>query len=221
MTGFVGGFCDGGVVLREWRGVKPVAAPSGVAISTRLWTTADDERVLDVVAQHMGRLRRADLARAVRPESPDPELDGERRRRVRRDRLNTRKAGLTGQSSARWANAIIAGNDDQYRLARDAQYRHVIGLRAAIATIDKRLAASAADTVSVAERKTRRKAKAPKGYATQAERFQKQRRVQHLRAELGRVEADRAAGRVHVVEGGARLAKARHHLDAAGLTAGQ
>ena len=35
--------------LREWRGVKPVAAPSGVAIPTRLRTAAEDEFVLDAV----------------------------------------------------------------------------------------------------------------------------------------------------------------------------
>ena len=208
-------------MLLEWRGVKPVAAPSGVAISTRLRTTVADECVLDAVAQHVGRLRRADLAGVVRPEPLSAGLDTDARRQARRGRLNIRKAGLTGQSSARWANAVIAGNDDQYRLARDAQYRHMIGLRAAIATIDKRLAAPTADTLTVAERKTRRKTKSAKGYATQAERFQKQRRLQHLGAELARVEADRADGRVHVVEGGARLAKTRHHLDAAGLTVDQ
>jgi hypothetical protein len=75
--------------------------------------------------------------------------------------------------------------------------------------------------VTVAERKTRRKTKTPKGYATRSERFDKQRRLQHLRAELARVEAERAAGRVHVVAGGARLARTRHHLDAAGLTVDQ
>jgi hypothetical protein len=112
-----------GVTLREWRGVSPVAAPSGVAISTRLRTTAADERVLDLVAQHMGRLRRADLARVVRPALLDPTLDGEQRRSARRGRLNARKGGLTAQSSARWANAVIAGNDDQYRLAREARHR--------------------------------------------------------------------------------------------------
>jgi IS605 OrfB family transposase len=211
----------GGVVLREWRGVKPVAAPLGVAISTRLSTTAADERVLDLVAEHVGRLRRADLARVARPEPVDAVLDGEQRRQVRRDRLNTRKKALTAQSSARWANAIIAANDDQYRLARDAQHRHMIGLQTAIAIIDQRLAAPSADTLTVAERKARRKAKSPQGYATQAERFQKQRRLQHLRAELARAQSRRAAGRVCVVEGGARLARNRHHLDAAGATADQ
>jgi hypothetical protein len=33
-------------------------APTGVAISTRVSTTDEDERVLDRVADHLGRLRR-------------------------------------------------------------------------------------------------------------------------------------------------------------------
>jgi hypothetical protein len=147
--------------------VKPVATPTGVAISTRLHTTPDDERVLDLVAEHLGRLRRTDLAALSRREPVDPGLSAEDRRAVRRGRLNARKKELTRQSSARWANAIIAGNDDQYRLARDAQHRHIIGMRAAIATIEKRLAAPTTDTLTAAQRKARRKAKAVKGYATQ------------------------------------------------------
>lgn len=207
--------------LRPWRGVKPVAAPSGVAITTRLRTSPDDEYVLDLVAPHLGRLRRTDLAATACREPVDSQLSAQERRQVRRDRLNARKNALTGQSSARWANAIIAGNDDQCRLARDAQHRHIIGLRAAITTLEKRLAAPTTDTLTAAERKARRKAKAPKGYTSQAERFAKQRRLQHLRGELERAEKDRAAHRLHVVEGGKRLAKSRHHLDDAGLTADQ
>jgi hypothetical protein len=207
--------------LRAWRGVKPVAAPSGVATTTRLRTTAGEDRVLDAVATHLGRLRRGDLATVSRPVPVDAGLDADGRRAVRRGRLNARKKQLTGQSSARWANAIIAGNDDQYRTARAAQHRHIIGLRAAIATIAARLAAPTADTLTVSERKALRRSKAVKGYATQAERFQKQRRMQHLRTELARVEDDRAAGIVHVVEGGKRLARARHHLDAAALSVDQ
>lgn len=198
--------------------MKPVAAPAGVAIGTRVRTTSADDRVLDLAAEHLGRLRRADLAGVSRLVPIDAGLDADGRRQVRRDRLNARKKALTGQSSARWANAIIAGNDDQVRLARDAQYRHIVGLRSAIATIEARLAAPTADMLSVTERKARRKGKATKGYATQSERFAKQRRLQHLRGELALVEQDRAAGRVHVVEGGKRLAHTRHHLDKAGLT---
>ena len=59
--------CVTAVELREWRGVKPVAGPAGVAITTRLRTTPDDEHVLDLVAEHLGRLRRADLAAVTRP----------------------------------------------------------------------------------------------------------------------------------------------------------
>jgi hypothetical protein len=128
---------------------------------------------------------------------------------------------LTAESSARWANAIIAANDDQYRLSRGAQHRHIVGLRAAIATIEKRLARPTGDTLTAEERKARRKTRMAKGYPTQAERFQKQRRLQHLRAELARAEAERAENRVRVVEGGNRLAETRHHLDTAGLTPAQ
>lgn len=184
-------------------------------------TTAADEVALHAVAAQIGWLRRVDLAQVVRPEPLAVGLDADQRRAARRDRLNVRKAGLTAQSSARWANAIIAGNDDQYRLARDAQYRHLTQLKAAISAIEQRLAAPTADTLTVQARKNRRTSQAVKGYATQAERFQNQRRLQHLRAELAAVQRDRADGRVHVVEGGKRLAKTRHHLGAAGLTEAQ
>jgi hypothetical protein len=127
--------CVTAVRLREWRAVKPVAAPSGVAVSTRLRTTRGDEHVLDLVAEHLGRLRRADLTRVCHPVRLDPSPDGASKRQAHRDRLNTRKKALTAQSSARRANAIIAANDTQYRSARDAQHRHLLGLKAAIATI--------------------------------------------------------------------------------------
>jgi IS605 OrfB family transposase len=217
----VGGAWDGRVVtikqLREWRGVKPVAGPSGVAITTRLRTTAEDEMLLDTVAAHLGKLRRADLTAVCRPEPLAAGLDADARWRVRRERLNARKRRLTAQSSARWANAIIGANDDQYRLSRDAQYRHIVGLRAAIATIEERLAAPTGDTLTAQERNARRRQ--VKGYRTQAERFQKQRRLQHLRADLARAEADRDGKRVRVSDGTKRLAQTRHNLDAAGLTA--
>ena len=210
--------CVRAVKLREWRGVKPVAGPSGAAISTRLRTTPADERVLDLVAEHLGGLRRADLAVVTRPEAMDPTVDGAAKRQARRERLNNRKRALTAESSARWANAIIAANDGQYRLSRDAQHRHVIGLRAAIATIEKRLARPSGDTLTPEQRKEHKKAGLSRGYLTQAERFQKQRRLQVLRAELGTVSTDFGDRVVHVTEGGKRLAKARHNLAAAKLT---
>jgi hypothetical protein len=209
--------CVTAVKLRAWRGVKPIAGPSGVAISTRLRTTSHDERVLDLVAENLARLRRADLARVCEPVRLDPSL-AQAKQLVRRDRVNQRKKALTAESSARWANAIIAANDAQYRSAREGQHQHIIGLRAAIAAIETRLAQPTVDTLTPEQRRAPRKAKLPQGYPTQAERFEKQRRLQVLRAELSRATADRDSNRVHVTEGGKRLATARHHLDAAGLT---
>ena len=47
--------------LRPWRGVKPVAAPTGTSITTRIRTTSQDDLVLDAIAAHLGALRRHDL----------------------------------------------------------------------------------------------------------------------------------------------------------------
>jgi IS605 OrfB family transposase len=121
-------------------------------------------------------------------------------------------------SNARWAYAIIAANDGQWRAFRDAQDRHIAGLRAAIATIEKRLRQPTSDTLTRKERAARKKYRSPRGYATQAGRFQKQRRLQSLRAELAWAVTDRDSGRVRVTEGGKRLAKTRRNLQAAGLT---
>ena len=132
----------------------------------------DHDPAADLAAAHLGALRRADLACVSRSEPPDQGLGDAARRQARREERNWRKQGLTAQSSSRWANAIIRGNDDQYRLSREAQSRHIIGLQAAIAAIQKRLVAPTGDTLTVQERTARKKARLPKGYATQAERFQ-------------------------------------------------
>ena len=52
-----------------------------------------------------------------------------------------------------------------------------------------------------------------RGYASQAERFQKQRHLHHLEARLAEVEERITTGRVSVCRGGRRLAKLRHALD--------
>jgi len=59
------------------------------------------------------------------------------------------------------------------------------------------------------------------GYATQAERYAKQRRLQHLQAELAKVEDRLVSARVSVCRGGRRLAKPdrnRWYLDASWQT---
>ncbi|MGZ8748699.1 MAG: hypothetical protein ACXWZ2_17230 [Mycobacterium sp.] len=175
--------------------------------------------MLDAVADHIGRLRRADLAATCHPAPLAVGLEVDARRRERRELLNNRKGSLTAQSSARWASAIIGANDNQYRSARDAQCRHIVGLRAAIATIENRLTQPTGDTLAAQPRYAQRRRL--KGYSNQAERFEKQRRLQRLRAELARIERDRVDNRVRVTDGGKRLANTRHHLDAAGLRKAQ
>ncbi|MFI9845800.1 IS200/IS605 family accessory protein TnpB-related protein [Nonomuraea sp. NPDC051941] len=60
--------------------------------------------------------------------------------------------------------------------------------------------------------------KEPGGYRSAQEWFAKSRRLGVLQDRLQQRRADRQAGRVRVVRGGKRLARARHHLEAAGLT---
>ena len=166
----------------------------------------------------LGRLRRADLAQVCRPVPPTAGA-GEAGRKARRYAQNARKRDLTALSSARWANTVIAANDTHRRRSQDAQDRHVAGLQAAITAIRKRLAQPTADRLTRAEQAARKKQRLPRGYSSQAERFQKQRRLQSLQAQLGRVTADRDCGRVRVTEGGRGLARTRHNLQAARLTA--
>jgi hypothetical protein len=74
-----------------------------------------------------------------------------------------------------------------------------IALRRASRAIRSRLA------VPVGQRQGR-----VRGYASQAERFAKRGRLQHLQTELAEVDGRLAAGRVSVCRGGRRLAKLRH-----------
>ncbi|MGW9031855.1 hypothetical protein ACWGQ5_49235, partial [Streptomyces sp. NPDC055722] len=67
----------------------------------------------------------------------------------------------------------------------------------------------------VGEKGTKR---APGGYRTRQEWFQKTRRLHLLKDRLERERADHDRGRVRVVRGGKRLLNTRHHLDAAQLT---
>jgi hypothetical protein len=136
--------------------VKPVPGPSGAAITTRLRTTPEDDTVLDAVARHLGRLRRADLAYVCHPVPSGLSLDDDVNRQARRDALNARKHAITAESSSRWAGTIIRANDDQYRLARESQARHIVSLGAAISSIEKRLGQPTGDMLAREDRKTRK-----------------------------------------------------------------
>ena len=185
--------------LREIAPPFVAAAPSGARVRTRLRVPAADAAVLRAVGRHLGSLASADLADRCR----EGLLDAHGRARSRRDR----KRKLTAASSSRWAGALTRASEDQWQLAWRNLGAEMATLRSRVRVIEGRLAA-------LAGTKTGR----VHGYASRAERFSKQRRLQALQARLAAAGQRAAAGRVSVVRGGRRLLRARANLTAAGLT---
>jgi IS605 OrfB family transposase len=173
--------------------------PSGVAIRTRIkGLTPQDEEVLRLTGAHLGTLASADLKRRC--------ADGLKHST---DTWAERKRALTGESSSRWAGSITKASHDQWALSRRAQLAHIQNLEAGIRTIAHRL------SLPVGGKGSKR---APGGYRTRQEWFQKTRRLHLLKDRLEAERADREAGRVRVARGGKRLLGTRHNLDAAQLT---
>src|SRR5919198_1348838 len=173
------------------RSISPsfvVAPPSGARIRTRLRVDAADQQVLRAVGEQLGRLASADVAVRCRLGRSN-------------DQWADRKRALTAASSSRWAGAITRTSNDQWERATKNLLDARAGLRRAI----RRLRARLGGTVGRRQGRTR-------GYASGAERFAKQRRLQQLQARLAEVEARIARGRVSVCRGGRRLARLRHAL---------
>ncbi|HEX6519918.1 MAG TPA: transposase [Streptosporangiaceae bacterium] len=158
--------------------------------------------MLGAAGRHLGSLAGGDLAARC----AEGRLDAEGRAVSRRGR----KRALTAGASSRWAGAITRTSEDAWQLGDRNRRADRQALRARIRVIETRLKVPAGG----------RKGRA-RGYATRAERHGKQRRLQVLKARLAGVERRIAAGRVSVCRGGRRLAKARHNLQAAGLTGAQ
>jgi hypothetical protein len=115
------------------------------------------------------------------------------------DKRFSRKRTLTAWSSSRWAGTLTRTSNDQWQRGFANLLDTRAGLRRAIGRLKARLA------VPVGARQGRTRA-----YATRAERFQKQRRLQHLQGRLAEVDRRLAERRVSVCRGGRRLAKLRH-----------
>jgi len=186
--------------LTNMRSIRPpfmVSLPAGAKIRTRLRLSQIDEQVLVAVGQYLGRLSGQDLTWRCRLG-------------VGPDQRTERKRALTGVSSSRWAGAITRTSNDQWQRA----YRNLLeartSLRRAIRVLDRRLAVP----VRGGQGRVR-------GYPSQAQRHQKQRRLQRLTARLAKVDRRIAAGKVSVCRGGRRLTKLRHRLDDAGIPAAE
>jgi IS605 OrfB family transposase len=175
-----------------------VGGPAGVRVRTRLVAGEADAAVLRSVGKYLGSLAGADLA--VR--CSQGRLDAEGRAESRKDR----KQALTASATSRWAGAITRTSEDAWGLAERNLQAEARSLRARAGRIRRRVAAE------VGGRRGRRR-----GYASEAERWAKQQRLQTLTARLAQTEARLAVGRVSVCRGGKRLARARHNLQSAGL----
>ena len=175
------------------------AGPSGVALRGRLKNlTPGDEEVLRAVGAHLGHLASGDLRRRC----ADGNGHGS-------DTWAARKQGLTAGSSSRWAGSITKATHDQWALSRRCQAAYIQNLEAGIRTLSHRLSRP------VGEKGSKR---APGGYRSKGEWFQKSRRLAALGDRLAREKSDRETGTVHVVRGGRRLLITRHNLQAAQLT---
>ncbi|MEV0690373.1 IS200/IS605 family accessory protein TnpB-related protein [Streptomyces sp. NPDC050388] len=185
--------------LRELAAPFVAPGPSGVAVRTRLkQLTPADVEVLRRVGAHLGALASGDLkARCRDGLGHDAEA------------WAVRKRELTSASSSRWAGSITKATHDQWALARRGQAAHLQCLEAAVRTIGHRL------SLPIGEKGSKR---APGGYRSKREWHAKTRRLHTLEDRLARERADRESGTVHVVRGGKRLARNRHHLEATQLT---
>ncbi|MFJ5155199.1 IS200/IS605 family accessory protein TnpB-related protein [Streptomyces sp. NPDC088353] len=188
--------------LREVAAPFVMPGPSGVAVRAGLkGLSGQDETVLRLVGELLGSLASGDLKARC---AAGLGHDGEQWAR--------RKRALTGQSSARWAGSITKATHDQWALARRGQLAHLQSLRAGIDTITHRLAQP------IGAKGSKRW---PGGYRSRREWFAKSRRLHVLQDRLEQVRADFEAGRVHVVRGGRKLLRTRHHLKAAQMTEAQ
>lgn len=122
-----------------------------------------------------------------------------------------RKKTLTAVSSSRWAGAMTRASEDQYQLSLRVLFDERASLQRAVRAVERRMAAPCG----------KRSNSGVRGYKDQAERFQKQRRMQVLKARLAAVEQRIEAGRPSIVAGGRRLARLRHNLEKARLTEAQ
>jgi hypothetical protein len=184
--------------LRGIRAPFVAAAPAGVRVRTRVRTSGEDAHVLAAVGAHLGSLMSTDLAARVR----ERRLDGKGRAASRRER----KRALTAASSSRWAGAITRTTDDQWALAE----RNLLAERASLRARTRQIEARLAVPVGGKNGRTR-------GYASQAERWRKQQRLQRLRSRAAAVDRQVAQGHMGICRGGKHLAKSRH-LDSAKLT---
>jgi IS605 OrfB family transposase len=175
------------------------APPSGARVRTRLMVDDTDREVLKSLGTHLAHLASKDLARRC----AEGALDAKGKAASR----TIRKKALTAESSSRWTGTITRTTENSYGLAKRNLEAERTSLKARITKISGRVKVAAGENNGRIS-----------GYATPAERWQKQKRLQVLQARLVEVESRLESGRLSVCRGGKRLAKRHHNLAAAGQT---
>jgi hypothetical protein len=134
-----------------------VAPPRGARVRTRLMLDDHDAAALRAIGAHLGSLAGEDLARRCTEGKRDAKQWAQSRRERKRD--------LTARSSSRWAGAITRTSEDAWQLA----YRNLLAERRSLSSRVNRIRRRLALAAGTGRGRTR-------GYATRAERFEKQRR---------------------------------------------
>jgi hypothetical protein len=189
------------------RRTRVVAPEVGVSARTRLRVTPDELAVLAAMVEHTTSLRNADLAAAGK--------------RVSR---NDRRKAVAGLAHTRIVDTLTGDTDALVRTRRENLWQERASLRAAIATLTRRLAAPTRDTcahLNLAGRKPTRARPCPAcrdGYATRAERYAKRRRLAVLAARLAGVDRRLDSGMYGLLPGGRRRMRTRLHLAEASLS---
>jgi hypothetical protein len=148
--------------LREIAVPFVAAAPAGARVRTRLRVNPQDAAVLEAAGRHLGSLAGRDLAARC--------AEGRLGAKGRAVSRRARKRALTAGSSSRWAGAVTRTSEDQWQLADRNLHAERRTLRTRIRAIEARL------NIPVGGRNGR-----ARGYATQAERYGKQQRLQVLK----------------------------------------
>jgi len=171
-----------------------VVHPAAARVRTRLRVEAADEDVLRVVGRHLGSLAGEDLAQRCR----EHKLSAKQRAQSRRER----KRAITAASSSRWAGAITRTSEDSWQLA----WRNLVAERRTLASVSTGSSGgSRSPSASAAALRPGRSLTRSAGASSTSGRGWRGRTTPRRRASLD-------------LPGGSRLAKARHNLDAAGLS---
>ena len=180
-----------------------VAPPAAVSVRTSLHVDADEHEVLWQAGSGLGSLLRKALSVRCVAGPGNKHLGRTEMKRSLTEHCSSRQAGtITRVAADMWERGMKNLED-----LRDRDRRE-------IDVISKRLALEVASPPKGAKPRSKKL----RGFASQDERYQKQRRLQKLRSRVSRTEQRIAEGRPSIVVGGKRLARARHNLDDAGLT---